>query len=126
MIEFQKLTGHRSSAAFCFLILIYFMDYSSDIDANFPCLCRSLTARFLSLPAEHRLRSAAAATSQRSLGCKCESAVVVPAALPPALHGAAAGQVATLLSPAEPGAAQRVEQAERLARGTQQQMQRQM
>ena len=41
----------RSSAAFRFLNLIYFMDYSSDMDANFPCLCRRLPTKFLSLTA---------------------------------------------------------------------------
>ena len=79
----------RSSAPFRFLILIYFTDYSSESkfspDANFSSLCRRLQTRFLSLPAKHRLCSAAAATRQRCLGCESESAVV-PAALPPSLH----------------------------------------
>ena len=73
------------------------MDYSSDIDANFPCLCRSLPTRFLSLPAEHSLRSAAAAT--RHTGCECESAVV-PAALQPQLHAGGSRAIGHSAEPA--------------------------
>ena len=86
-------------AAFRYLILIYFMDYSSDIDANFPCLCRRLLTRFLSLPAERCLRSAAAAIRQRSVGCEYESAFV-PAALPPPLHAGVSWAIGHSAEPA--------------------------
>ena len=89
----------RSSASFRFLILIYFMDYSSDTDANLTCFCRRLPTRFLSLPAERRLRDSAAATKQRSLGCECESAVV-PAALPPPLHASGSSAIGHSAEPA--------------------------
>ena len=83
-----------------------FMDYSSestsDIDANFPCLCRRLPTRFLSLPAERSMRSAAAATRQRSLGCQCESAVMLlmPAAFQPPLHAGCSRAIGYSAEPA--------------------------
>ena len=87
----------RSSAAFLFLILISFMNY-----INFPCLWSCLPTRFLSLPAERTLCSTVEATRQHSLGCECESAVMLAALPLPVYAGtssgrAAAGRLATLL-----------------------------
>ena len=93
-------SNFRNWQEFCsisFLDSHYFIDCSSDIDTNFPCLCRRLPTRFTSLPAERRLRSAAAATRKLSFGCECESA-----AMQPFRHRctrATAGWLATLLSP---------------------------
>ena len=84
---------NRSCAAFHFLIFIYFMDYSSYIDANLPCLSWRLQTWFLitarRAPAAQRLRGPATTPTRhpsrciRMIECECESAVMTAAPSPP-------------------------------------------
>ena len=104
--------------------------YRYDIDANFPCVFRRFPTKFLALSAERRLRSAAAAMRQRSLHETAQPPLQMRICcrvwhcLQPFLHrctwaAASLRRLSTLLRHLTPWAAQRVEQAERLACGAQ-------
>ena len=99
----KSWSNFRNRQEFCsvsFLDFNYFMDYSSDIDPNFPCLCR----RFQS-GSYHCLPSAVYAAPQRSQHSAASDAKVqsafMPATDPPPLH---AGGSRAIGSSAEPTA----------------------